>query len=148
MKRSIVLMLSLFMLSLSCGVGFAATNDSSQPPRGDDKEQHHREPQRQSVKKYVKPKVGDRVKTISRSRISFSYKHKPYYFHQGVLYMLINDYYVVSELVKGMVIPDLPENELRMVKVGNKVYVEYYDVLYKPVKTRNGTQYEVVGWIY
>ncbi|MFI3316882.1 MAG: DUF6515 family protein [Rikenellaceae bacterium] len=141
MKRIIVIWSLLMILSLGYNNSFAATTSSNQPPR-----EEHRHTMQTQVKR-SKPRAGSRVTTIPSNRIRFTYKNKPYYFHQGIVYILVDRQYEVVDLVEGMIIPDLPERELRKVILGKKVYYEYCEVIYQIIRTREGDQYQVVGWM-
>lgn len=46
-----------------------------------------------------------------------------------------------------MIVPDLPEEDLEEVKIGDVSYYEYDDVLYKAVTSDKGQQFEVVGYL-
>jgi hypothetical protein len=43
------------------------------------------------------------------------------------------------------VVPELPENDVEVVTIDGETYYEFDDILYKPLVTKEGVQYEVVG---
>lgn len=139
MKRAMIFTLSLLMLATVPLVGSAATSNAGQPPRGNEK--HH------TVVKSSKPRVGSKIASLPSNRVKFTYKNRPYYFCEGVVYLLSGNQYEVVDLVKGMIIPSLPAGELRLVVIGNKTYYENRDIIYEAVRTRDGQQYQIVGWI-
>ena len=55
-----------------------------------------------------------------------------------------NEYEVVEPSV-GTVVPELPENDVEVVTIDGETYYEFDDILYKPLVTKEGVQYEVVG---
>ncbi len=92
------------------------------------------------------PPIGLRVTTLPSSRVSFMYKRRLYFCSAGVIYIECEDggYEVASPEV-GMVVPELPEVGIRELSIDDKIYYEYDEILYKPIPTEDGIQYEVVG---
>ncbi len=143
MKRAVVFFLSLTMILLSSGIGYAS---AAQPKKQQTKSAKSKQPK--VVKyKYSRPTAGVRVKSLPQSRIRFTFKSKPYYFFEGVVYILVNNQYQVAELAEGMIIPSLPAEDLRQITIDNKIYYESRGVIYRMIETTEGRQYEVSGWL-
>ncbi len=138
MKKRVILLAFMFVGGFY-GVSSAAESRVAEPQKKVVKSQ--------SKKKISKPRVGVKVSSIPRTKVSFTYKNKPYHFFDGVIYVAIGNQYQVVEMEKGMIIPSLPRNEVRVVTIGDKVYYEHSDVLYQAIETTSGTQYQVVGWL-
>jgi hypothetical protein len=69
----------------------------------------------------------------------------PHYYYRGVYYRQVNNEYEVVEPAVGTVVPELPENDVEVVTIDGETYYEFDDILYKPLVTKEGVQYEVVG---
>ena len=69
----------------------------------------------------------------------------PHYYYRGVYYRQVNNEYEVVEPSVGTVVPELPENDVEVVTIDGETYYEFDDILYKPLVTKEGVQYEVVG---
>lgn len=70
-----------------------------------------------------------------------------YYYHRGAYYNRVestNEYEVIEPKV-GMVVPELPEDDVEEVQINDQTYYEYDNYLYKQIPTKSGLQYEVVG---
>ncbi len=135
MNRTIVIALSLFVLSLNCGQSYAAEVKEDQPPRTT----------MRSSRSQSQPHPSRSIRTLPQSRVQFNYRNNPYYFSGGLIYILVGDYYQTVDPQEGMVIPYIPQDELRVMTIGKKIYYEYYNVIYKAVNVRGNVQYEVVG---
>ncbi len=94
----------------------------------------------------VPPPIGLRVAALPIGRIVFHFNSRPYYCYDGAIYSQVGDnqYEVVTPEI-GMVVPELPEVNVREVSINNKIYFEYDDILYKQIPTQSGLQYEVIG---
>ncbi len=75
------------------------------------------------------------------------YQGTPRYYYAGTYYKQVDDGYKTEAPVVGMIVQNLPEEDLEEVKIADTVYYEYDDVLYKSITTDKGTQYEVIGHI-
>jgi hypothetical protein len=69
----------------------------------------------------------------------------PYFYFGGIFYRQINSYYEVVAPPIDAVVPELPEYGVSEVTIDGELYYEYDDMLYKPIVTRDGVQYRVVG---
>ncbi len=87
------------------------------------------------------------IKLAPQNRVKFTYKNMPYYFSQGVAYVLESNVYRVVNMVEGMVIPYLSDGDIQRITIGRKVYYENYDVVYEAVMVNGAVQYRVVGFI-
>lgn len=102
-------------------------------------------------KQHKKPKrkvviVGSRVKVRPVHSVIVNFKNNPYLYADGVFYREIQDseYEVVCPEI-GMIVPELPQYNVRTMVVNGKTLFVYDDYLYKEVVTTAGTQYEIVG---
>ncbi len=95
----------------------------------------------------IAPPRGIRVTTIPRNYFTIMVGAVPYYYYSGVYYKYYDTYsnYEVVEPPMGAIVPELPSDYVRAVVINRKTYFEYDNVLYKPVNTRYGMQYKVVG---
>ncbi|MFI3265098.1 MAG: DUF6515 family protein [Rikenellaceae bacterium] len=134
MNRTIVFLLSLlFIFLLNCEQSYAAQTSGGQPPRGSVRTQRRQ--------------AGRYIKTLPSSRISFTYRNNPYYFSRGLIYVLVEGHYQVVDPIEGMIIPHLPEDELRVITIGKKVYYEYCEIIYKAIEIKGSVHYEIVGQV-
>lgn len=69
----------------------------------------------------------------------------PYFYFEGVYYRQIGNEYETVEPTSGTRAPELPMDDVDKVTIDGQTYYEYDQVLYKPVVTDNGVQYEVAG---
>ncbi len=146
-KKSLlrVALLALSVVAIGSGVSYASHIESNQPPREDDRRTSSRI---QTTRRSTKPQTGHKIVRLPSSNVRFVYKNKPYYFAQGVIYTLLaNKQYEVVNLVEGMIIPSLPLHEMQEMVINRNVYYEHYGVIYKPINTRHGREFEVVGWM-
>ncbi len=94
----------------------------------------------------VLPPIGLRVNTLPPSRKPVRFNNVVYYIDGGALYQEVSGgQYEVVKPVQGMVVPELPEVNVSQLSINGKIFYEYDDILYKPVVTTEGVQYEVVG---
>lgn len=95
---------------------------------------------------WVIPPFGFRVTTIPSARLSFWFNNRVYYSYAGILYRHVrSDIYEVIRPQRGMIIPELPEYNVREVIIDGMIYFEFENILYKQIPTRYGVQYEVLG---
>lgn len=69
----------------------------------------------------------------------------PRYYYRGVYYRQIDNQYETIAPETGTLVPELPEYNVEEVTIDGMTYYAYDDILYKPVVTKDGVQYEVVG---
>lgn len=112
---------------------------SSRPRR------HPVKPARVVVKKVV---VGTRVKALPVNRVVIYFNNLPFIYADGVYYREIapTEYEVVKP-EKGMIVPQLPANNVETVCLNGVTYYQFDDVLYREIPTQTGIQYEVAGFI-
>ena len=96
----------------------------------------------------VPPPHGIRVKIIPSDFLTIMVQSVPYYFYEGVYYRNTNDddYEVVAPPM-GAIVPELPEYDVKALVIDGKTVFEYDNILYKPVVTKSGVQYKVIGTI-
>lgn len=93
----------------------------------------------------VLPPIGLRVKTLPPAPKPFRYNNVVYYVDAGAIYQQVGSEYEVIAPTVGMVVPELPEVNVSQLSIDGKIFYEYEGMLYKPVVTTEGVQYEVVG---
>ncbi|MFR9651136.1 MAG: DUF6515 family protein [Rikenellaceae bacterium] len=93
----------------------------------------------------VLPPIGLRVKTLPPAPKPFRYNNVVYYVDSGAIYQQVGSEYEVVAPTVGMVVPELPEVNVAQLSIDGKIFYEYDGMLYKPVVTTEGVQYEVVG---
>lgn len=69
----------------------------------------------------------------------------PYFYFGGIFYRQYESEYEVVQPPVGAIVPELPEYGVSEVTINGEIYYEYDNMLYKPVVTRDGVQYRVVG---
>ncbi|MFI3266145.1 MAG: DUF6515 family protein [Rikenellaceae bacterium] len=95
---------------------------------------------------HVMPPFGLKVSLLPTHRTLFNFGNKVYYCAAGAIYQkLSSTEYIVVEPEVGMVVPELPEVNVREVSIDGYIYFEFDDIIYKQVPTTQGIQYEVVG---
>lgn len=94
----------------------------------------------------VAPPKGLRVTVIPPHSIAFRLNNILYHCCAGVIYREIaSNQYEVVEPTSGMIVPELPEVNVRKVNIDGKIYFEFDNILYKQIPTATGLQYEIVG---
>ncbi|MFI3268436.1 MAG: DUF6515 family protein, partial [Rikenellaceae bacterium] len=70
-----------------------------------------------------------------------------YYYSDGIMYRRINNSnnYMVIEPEYGMIVPELPDVNVSEVYIDGITYYEFNEVLYLPIPTAVGVQYQVSG---
>lgn len=92
------------------------------------------------------PPFGLRVSIIPALHTAFLFNNINYYCSEGVIYTATeDDQYEVVEPVVGMIVPELPEVNVREVSIDGTIYFEFEETLYKQIPTASGVQYKVVG---
>lgn len=102
---------------------------------------------RNNVYVVTPPPFGIRVSILPVGYRSLNWRNTNYYYNQGAYYNRIaatNEYEVIEPQI-GMVVPELPAENVEEVTINDQVYYEFDDYLYKQIPTKDGLQYEVVG---
>ncbi len=95
----------------------------------------------------VPPPRKIRVATIPETFFTLLVKNLTYYYVAGAYYRyddVLRTYEVVDPPM-GAIVPELPEYDVNTVMLKGKTYLVYDNILYKPIVTASGVQYEVVG---
>jgi Family of unknown function (DUF6515) len=93
------------------------------------------------------PPFGIRISILPTGYRSLRWRNANYFYHQGSYYNKVdatNEYEVIEPQI-GMVVPELPEENVEEVTINDQVYYEFDDYLYKQIPTKKGLKYEVVG---
>lgn len=139
--KTIVWLLCLSWLFTGCGATVKAV--PSKKKRVVVVEQlRHKHP-----KKRVVVVVGSRVKKRPPKSVVIYYRDIPYLYADGVYYKAVDDVYEVIRPQFGMIVPELPEDEVQKVNLDNRTLYLFDGVLYKKVPTSRGVQFEVYGFI-
>lgn len=93
----------------------------------------------------VPPPFGFRIGFLPIGYRTIYINTVPHYYYGGVYYRQVNNEYEVVEPATGTLVPELPQDDVEEVSIDGQTYFEYDDILYKPVVTKEGVQYEVVG---
>jgi hypothetical protein len=93
----------------------------------------------------IAPPFGLRIKVLPVGFRTIYFGSIPHYYYRGVFYRQVNNEYVITEPEQGTVVPDLPEEFVEEVTIDGQTYFAFDNLLYKPVVTKEGVQYEVVG---
>ncbi|MDJ1485192.1 DUF6515 family protein [Cytophagaceae bacterium YF14B1] len=93
----------------------------------------------------IAPPRGVRIRVLPVGYTNIVIGGTPHYYYQGAYYKQVDNEYETIEPVIGTVVPNLPEDNVDEVTIDGENYYEFDDLLYKPVVTASGTQYEVVG---
>jgi Family of unknown function (DUF6515) len=88
---------------------------------------------------------GFRINVLPIGYHTIIYQSTPRYYYAGTYYVKENNTYKTEAPEIGMIVPNLPEEDLEEVKMNNVTYYEYDDILYKPIEKDGITQYEVAG---
>ncbi len=67
------------------------------------------------------------------------------YYYMGAYYRPIGNEYETFDPNVGTIVPDLPQDDVEEIMIDGQTYYECNDILYKPIGTLNGTEYQVVG---
>jgi hypothetical protein len=89
--------------------------------------------------------IGFRVNILPIGYHTIFYQGAPRYYYGGTYYVKVNNTYKTEVPSVGMIVPNLPEEDLEEVKMNDTTYYEYNDILYKPIEKDGVTQYEVAG---
>jgi hypothetical protein len=97
----------------------------------------------------VPPPHGIRVNIIPNGFFTVMVRDMPFYYYEGVYYRHYQEgnYYEVVAPPMGAIVPDLPDYGVRTLYINGMTVLEYDGVLYKPVNTRWGVEYKVVGML-
>jgi hypothetical protein len=89
--------------------------------------------------------IGFRINILPIGYHTIFYQGAPRYYYGGTYYVKVNNTYKTEAPAVGMIVPNLPEEDLEAVKMNDTIYYEYNDILYKPIEKDGLTQYEVAG---
>lgn len=97
----------------------------------------------------VPPPHGIRVTIIPRGYLTLMVAGIPYFYYEGVYYRHYETdrYYEVVAPPMGAIVPELPGYGVRTLYIDDKTVLEYDNILYKPIVTRYGVQYKVIGML-
>lgn len=94
----------------------------------------------------VAPPVGLRVKSLAKRSVIFTFRNINYYCSRGVIYKILNNSeFEVVKAKKGMIVPELPEVGVTKTIIDGETLYIYDGMIYKPVPTKKGVWYEVLG---
>ncbi len=93
----------------------------------------------------IVPPRGMRIKVLPIGYRRIVMFGAPHFYYQGIYYKQVGKEYETVEPEVGTVVPDISEDMAEEVILDDVKYYEIADVLYKPVQTAQGTQYEVAG---
>ncbi len=88
---------------------------------------------------------GFRISVLPIGYHTIIYQSTPRYYYAGTYYVKENNTYKTEAPEIGMIVPNLPEEDLEEVKMNYVTYYEYDDVLYKQIEKDGTMQYEVAG---
>lgn len=91
--------------------------------------------------------VGSRVKVRPVGYTVIYFNSVPYLYADGIYYKSIGKEYEVIKPHIGMIVPALPEDRIKEIKIKDEVFYSYDDVLYKKIVTINGVKFEVQGFV-
>jgi hypothetical protein len=93
----------------------------------------------------IAPPIGIRVRILPVGYRRIFIGGAPYFYYSGVYYRAVDDEYETIEPTSGTIVPELPQDDVDKVSVDGQTYYEYDKILYKPIVTDNGVQYQVAG---
>lgn len=91
--------------------------------------------------------VGSRVKVRPARCTVIYFNSVPYLYADGVYYKSVDQEYEVIKPHIGMIVPALPEDRIKEIKIKDEVFYSYDDVLYKKIVTTDGIKFEVQGFV-
>ncbi|MBI3235814.1 MAG: hypothetical protein HYZ42_17550 [Bacteroidetes bacterium] len=68
-----------------------------------------------------------------------------YYYYFGTYYREVDHQYITIRPMIGSIVPELPEYNVDEITIDGVTYYEYDHMLYKPIVTSTGVQYEVIS---
>lgn len=98
--------------------------------------------------KYVltTPPKGFRVSVLPALYTTFMFNNIKHFCAEGIVYKSVGaNSYEVVEPQMDMLVPELPEFNVRQVNIDGTIYFEFEGTLYKQVPTASGVQYQVSG---
>lgn len=105
-------------------------------------------PKHYKHKKKLPPPPARHIKYRPSHFHPFYYKNTPYFYANGMFYRENGRLgYEVMRPIVGMVIPFMPAQKMRKVRIRNKVLFLYNGVLYRKMLTPNGVLFEVRGFL-
>lgn len=107
-------------------------------------------PPKHTHKKVVVKKVivGTRVKTRPSNSITIIYKSEPLLFSAGYFYREYKpgEYEVIAPEI-GMVVPALPKENTKKIRMNSETLYLFEGTLYKKIPTQEGIQYRITGFM-
>lgn len=108
----------------------------------------HHGPKHNKHKKKVPPPPARHIKCKPSHFQPFYYKNIPYFYANGRFYREHERLgYEVMKPIVGMVIPFMPAQKMRKVRIKNRVLFLYNGVLYRKMLTPRGVLFEVWGFL-
>ena len=93
----------------------------------------------------IAPPIGLRVKLLPPGHKKIIIAGTPHFYYMGVYYKQVDNDYETVEPAVGIIVPELPENNVEEITIDGQAYYQMENVLYTPLHTEAGKQYEVVG---
>ena len=93
----------------------------------------------------IAPPRGVRVKSLPIGNRRILIGNVPHYYYMGTYYRVVENEYETVQPKVGTIVPELPEYNVDEITIDEQTYYEYDNMLYKPIVTISGVQYEVVG---
>jgi hypothetical protein len=93
----------------------------------------------------VAPPRGIRIQILPVGYRRIVMYGRPHIFYMGIYYKQVGNEYETVEPEVGTIVPEISDEMAEEVTIDDVKYYEVADVLYKPVETDEGTQYEVAG---
>lgn len=146
----ILFMLLPFVGSVAADAGIAMTGVPTvvQPPKDGPKKKPKAEPKKRKKIVIRHAPVGKRVKVCPRNSVRIVYRGCPFFYIAGLFYkQLTGGQYEVVNPEIGMVVPSLPEYNVSRLRVDGRTVYLCGGVLYEPLNTHSGVQYEVIGFM-
>lgn len=102
---------------------------------------HHKIPKRAIIL------IGSIIKKRPVRSIVIYYDNVPYLYANGVYYKFINHEYEVIKPQIGMIVPTLPKDGLKKIRMKDEVLYSYNNVLYKKFITTEVVRFKVQGFV-
>ncbi len=96
----------------------------------------------------IGPPLGIRIRVLPMGYFSWSVGPVMYYYYGGTYYRQIPhaDEYEVIRPPIGSTVPSLPDDYNEVIRNGESLY-EVNGILYRPIDTRDGRVFEIVGYM-
>lgn len=93
----------------------------------------------------IVPPVGIRIKVLPPRHHKVIIAGLPHCYYMGVFYREIDNEFETVQPAIGAVVPELPQDNVDEITIDGQTYYEFDEMLYKPIVTESGAQYELVG---